>query len=33
MGLGVGGIHLQMGWGREYMWDVEQTEDGMKNEV
>jgi hypothetical protein len=27
-GMGVGGIHMETGWGGEEVWDVEQTEGG-----
>jgi hypothetical protein len=29
-GVGVGGIHVETGWGGKGVWDVEQTEDGWR---
>jgi hypothetical protein len=28
--VGGGGIHMEMGWGGEEVWDVEQSEDGWR---
>jgi hypothetical protein len=30
-GVGNGGIHVEMGWGGEEVWDVEQREIGKWN--